>query len=117
MAARRGADTERRRGVHPPAAREARTRGRTHRDGARHRLSAPRPVTTLTNPFRRRRHPRSTEGTEPDAPALRRVRWLLLLWSGGSTLVLLVALGVPLAVVTADSLRRSVRLRALRGSG
>ena len=64
-------------------------------------------MTTLTNPFRRRRHPRPTEGTEPDAPALRRVRWRLLLWSGGSTLVLLVALGVTLAVVTADSLRRS----------
>ena len=64
-------------------------------------------MTTLTNPFRRRRHPRPREGTEPDAPALRRVRWRLLLWSGGSTLVLLVALGVTLAVVTADSLRRS----------
>jgi signal transduction histidine kinase len=31
----------------------------------------------------------------------------LLLWSGGSTLVLLVVLGVTLAVVTAESLRRS----------
>jgi signal transduction histidine kinase len=38
---------------------------------------------------------------------LRRVRWRLLLWSGGSTLVLLLVLGLILGFVTADSLRRS----------
>ena len=64
-------------------------------------------MTNLPGPFRRRRQPRSVGGAEPDAPALRRVRLRLLLWSGGSTLVLLVLLGVTLAVVTSDSLRRS----------
>jgi signal transduction histidine kinase len=44
---------------------------------------------------------------QPDAPVLRRVRTRLLLWSGGSTLVLLAVLGVTLGVVTADALRRS----------
>ncbi len=48
-----------------------------------------------------------TSASQPDAPALHRVRLRLLLWSGGSTLVLLVVLGVTLGVVTADSLRRS----------
>ena len=55
----------------------------------------------------RRRSTASPGAGQPDAPALRRVRLRLLLWSGGSTLVLLVVLGVTLGVVTADSLRRS----------
>ena len=55
----------------------------------------------------RRRSLASRGAGQPDAPALRRVRLRLLLWSGGATLVLLAVLGVTLAVVTADSLRRS----------
>jgi signal transduction histidine kinase len=57
--------------------------------------------------FRPQRQPPSAQVSEPDAPALRRVRWRLLLWSGGSTLVLLLVLGLILGFVTADSLRRS----------
>jgi len=41
----------------------------------------------------------------PDAPLLRRVRWRLILWSGGSTLVLLMVLGGLLYWATAERLR------------
>jgi signal transduction histidine kinase len=45
--------------------------------------------------------------TEPDAPVLRRARLRLLLWSGGTTLVLLATLGISLYAITAASLRRA----------
>jgi signal transduction histidine kinase len=43
---------------------------------------------------------------EPDAPVLRRARLRLLLWSSGTTLVLLAVLGIGLYAIMADSLRR-----------
>lgn len=64
-------------------------------------------MTRLLRRLRPEGQPRSPQGSQPDAPALRRVRWRLLLWSGGSTLILLLALGLILGIVTADSLRRS----------
>jgi signal transduction histidine kinase len=48
---------------------------------------------------------RPDSGDEPDAPLLRRVRRRLILWSGGSTLVLLVILGGLLYWATAERLR------------
>ena len=64
-------------------------------------------MTTLVRRLRDWRQPGSARVSQPDARALRRVRWRLLLWSGGSTLVLLLVLGLILGIVTADSLRRS----------
>lgn len=64
-------------------------------------------MTSLLRRLRPQRQPPSAQVSQPDAPALRRVRWRLLLWSGGSTLVLLLVLGLILGIVTADSLRRS----------
>ncbi|HEU5225043.1 MAG TPA: HAMP domain-containing sensor histidine kinase [Actinomycetota bacterium] len=46
-----------------------------------------------------------TRDRSPDAPLLRRVRWRLILWSGGSTLVLLSILGGLLYWTTAERLR------------
>ena len=43
------------------------------------------------------------QASEADARLLRRVGWRLVAWSGGSTLVVLVALGVALYVSVAAS--------------
>ena len=64
-------------------------------------------MTSLTRRLRRRNGSQSPHVGLPEGPALLRVRWRLLLWSGGSTLALLSVLGVTLVLVTADSLRRS----------
>jgi len=64
-------------------------------------------MTSLSRRLRRRDDSPSPHVGLPDRPALRRVRWRLLLWSGGTTLALLSVLGVTLVLVTADSLRRS----------
>jgi signal transduction histidine kinase len=64
-------------------------------------------MTSFMRRLRPRLQPSSAQVSQPDARALRRVRWRLLLWSGGSTLVLLLVLGLVLGVVTADSLRGS----------
>jgi signal transduction histidine kinase len=42
--------------------------------------------------------------TSPEAPVLRRTRWRLIAWSGGSTLVVLLVLGIAIYVAAASSL-------------
>ena len=45
--------------------------------------------------------------TTPEAPILRRTRWRLIAWSGGSTLVVLIVLGIAIYVAAATSLAAS----------
>ena len=40
----------------------------------------------------------------PEAPVLRRTRWRLIAWSGGTTLVVLLVLGIAIYVAAASSL-------------
>ena len=47
---------------------------------------------------------RAGQGSVADARLLRRVRWRLLAWSGGSTLVVLFVLGAALYTAVARSL-------------
>ncbi len=57
-------------------------------------------------------------GRSPDAPLLRRVRVRLILWSGGSTLVLLAVLGTLLYGATAARLRdESIEQLTTRAAG
>ena len=42
-----------------------------------------------------------------ESPLIRRTRWRLIAWSGGSTLVVLVVLGVAIYAATASSLRNA----------
>ena len=61
--------------------------------------------------------------TAPEAPILRRTRWRLIAWSGGSTLVVLIVLGIAIYVAAATSLAASgtrqlqARLDELGGAG
>ncbi|MBM4408591.1 MAG: HAMP domain-containing histidine kinase [Chloroflexi bacterium] len=57
-----------------------------------------------------------TRGKSPDAALLRRVRWRLVLWSGGTTLVVLLVLGSALYATLANDLgsagRNTLTIRA-----
>jgi hypothetical protein len=66
-----------------------------------------------------------SHGVSPDARLLRRVRWRLVAWSGGSTLAVLLLLGLAAYLVVAASLaasseqqlRNSRNLRSDRRAG
>src|SRR5213592_544524 len=82
VAALRGRHPEHRRRVHDVPPPQARTgRGGPDRDGPRDRLSDGRAMTGARS--------KVSEPTA-DAALVRRVRWRLLAWSGGTTLMVLV---------------------------
>src|SRR5207237_3850874 len=84
-------DIQQRRRLRLLPAPQARTGGRgTDRDGSRDRLPAGRRVIVRS--------------PDPDLPLLRRVRWRLIAWSGGSTAVVLIVLGAVLHAAVARSL-------------
>jgi signal transduction histidine kinase len=62
----------------------------------------------------RRDRPDANGRREPEAPILRRTRWRLIAWSAGSTLVVLVVLGIAIYVATATSLAASA-VKQLQG--
>ena len=64
------------------------------------------PVGALRRALNRRPHP-AAGSARTESPLLRRTRWRLIAWSGGSTLIVLVVLGAAIYAATASSLATS----------
>ena len=105
LAVQRGGDAKRGGRLRPLPAREARRGGAADRDRARRGLSSGRCLTrSRVRPRRPLRNwpPRTTDGR-----LIRHVRRNLVLWSGGTTLLILLALAVALYAAVAGSLASS----------